>query len=428
MAAEQTNIRTIKVFFSYAHEDELLLKELKKHLALLQWQGTLSIWHDRDISAGQEWQTVISSHLNTANLILLLISADFMDSKYALSVEGKRALERHTAKEARVIPVYLRPVFVKNAPFDHLEPLPTDHKSVTAWSNKDEAYKNITEGIYKVVQELLAEQWYYEGQEHYKAEQYDVALFDYEQAIEQHPHFANAYNAKGDVLRRLGRFEEALAAHEQAINIDPRSGWAWYGKANVLRSLNRHESASTSYGQVIELEPNNKWAWYDKGDVLYKLQKYEEALSAFVHAEEIDPDNAHIQHYKGNSLRDLSRYEEALTCYERVLELDSNYMWAWHDKGAMLYKLERYEEALHAVEQAIALKHDNIWSWYDKGKVLFRMKRYTLAIKAYEEVIHYLDGHYEEWVLKEAWVGKAKSLKILSEQAFEKARELGYNE
>jgi tetratricopeptide (TPR) repeat protein len=426
MADEQTDIKTIETFFSYAHLDEAYLKELQKHLASLKWQGTLSIWHDRDISAGQEWQTIINSHLNTANLVLLLISSDFMASRYCFSVEGKRALERHRMREARVIPILLRPVHLEDAPFNHLTFLPTNRKPVTTWPNPDEAYQNIAEGISKVVKELLAEQWYHEGQEHYQAENYTDALLAYDRAIEWHAKFANAYNAKGDVFRRLERFEEALEAHEQAIKVDSKSVWAWYGKANVLRSLNRYEPAFTCYSQVTKLEPDNTWAWYDKGDVLYKLQRYDEALAAFVRAAELNPNNAHIQHYKGNSLRSLSRYEEALACYDRTLELDHTYMWAWHDKGIIFYNLGQYEEALSSLEHALALKHDNMWSWYEKGKVLYQLQRYRPAIEAYEKVIDFFENNDVIWALREAWVGKARSLKALSDQAFQKAQELGY--
>src|SRR6266446_10995658 len=108
MIAEAT--KDITIFFSYAHEDEPRRKELEKQLSFLKRQGIISGWHDRDIQAGQEWEHEIDRHLNTAQIILLLISPDFMDSDYCYSVEMKRAMERHEQGEARVIPIILRPV------------------------------------------------------------------------------------------------------------------------------------------------------------------------------------------------------------------------------------------------------------------------------------------------------------------------------
>src|SRR5437763_2990671 len=101
----------VKIFFCYAHEDEALLNKLKAQLRHLQWQGFIDIWHDRDISAGTEWEQEISKQLDTADIIFLLVSSDFMNSKYCYSIEMKRALERHERKETCVIPVILRPVY-----------------------------------------------------------------------------------------------------------------------------------------------------------------------------------------------------------------------------------------------------------------------------------------------------------------------------
>ena len=84
---------SIKVFFCYAHEDEPLLKTLKKYLTPMQRQGLIALWYDRDISAGTAWEQEISEHLNTAQIILLLVSPDFMASDYCYSIEMKRALE-----------------------------------------------------------------------------------------------------------------------------------------------------------------------------------------------------------------------------------------------------------------------------------------------------------------------------------------------
>src|SRR5205085_6292964 len=97
-------------------EDETLLDQLKRHLRPLQRQGLIDIWHDRDISAGAEWEQEISRHLNFAHIILLLVSPAFMDSDYCYSEEMQQALKRHKAEDAHVIPVILRPVHWQSTP------------------------------------------------------------------------------------------------------------------------------------------------------------------------------------------------------------------------------------------------------------------------------------------------------------------------
>ena len=150
----------IEIFYSYSHEDEALRKELEKHLSSLRQQGFIAGWHDRMISAGTAWEHQIDSHLNTARIILLLISASFIASKYCYSIEMKRALERHEAGEARVIPIILRPVYWRSMPFGKLQVLPTDGKPVDSsyWHNHDEAFANIVEAVHKVIGELASKQ------------------------------------------------------------------------------------------------------------------------------------------------------------------------------------------------------------------------------------------------------------------------------
>jgi len=149
--------KPIEIFFSYAHEDEELRDELAKHLSILQRQGTITAWHDREITAGSEWAGDINEHLNLADIILLLISSDFMASDYCYDKEMTRALERHEAREAVVIPVILRSTKWTSAPFGKLQALPRNGTPVTKWPDRDEAFLNITEGINKVAKMLAVQ-------------------------------------------------------------------------------------------------------------------------------------------------------------------------------------------------------------------------------------------------------------------------------
>jgi len=158
MVDEPKNV--LEVFFSYSHKDQELRDQLEIHLSLLKNQGVISSWYDRKILPGTEWAKEIDTHLNTAQIILLLISADFLASPYCYSIEVERAMERHGAGEALVIPIILRPCDWHYAPFGKLQALPTDGKPVDSryWHSKDEAFHNITQGIRKVVKNLQTSQ------------------------------------------------------------------------------------------------------------------------------------------------------------------------------------------------------------------------------------------------------------------------------
>jgi len=155
MLSNTRSQKAINIFYCYAHEDRKLRDELAKHLSGLRWQGLITDWHSFDISPGQEREKEIVDHLDNADIILLLITPDFMASYHCYEVEMKRAIERHRAKTARVIPIHLRPFDWENAPFSGLYALPIGTKSVTEWTNRDRAYKDISEGIKRVVGEFL---------------------------------------------------------------------------------------------------------------------------------------------------------------------------------------------------------------------------------------------------------------------------------
>ncbi len=140
----------VKLFYSYSHKDEALREELETHLKILQRQGLIDEWHDRRIVAGQEWAPEIDKHLEEADVILLLVSADFIASNYCYEIEMQRAMERHEAKEARVIPIILRENNWTGAPFGKLQALPKDGKPVKLYSDKDAAWKEISVALERV--------------------------------------------------------------------------------------------------------------------------------------------------------------------------------------------------------------------------------------------------------------------------------------
>jgi len=135
------------VFFSYSHKDEVLRDQLETHLAMLKRQGVISTWHDRRLVAGGNVDDGIAQALDQADIVLLLVSPDFLASDYCYGVEVALALERHAAGEACVIPVILRPCDWHVAPFGKLLAAPTDGRPVTKWPDLDDAFLDITKAI-----------------------------------------------------------------------------------------------------------------------------------------------------------------------------------------------------------------------------------------------------------------------------------------
>ena len=148
----------LSLFYSYAHKDEELRDEMTTHLTLFRRQGLIEPWHDRRVQAGETWRGKIDDNLEHADVILLLVSADFVDSDYCYEIEMTRALQRHKEGTARVIPIIVRDCTWHSAPFADLQVLPTDGRAVTTWGSdkyvRDTAWRNVADGIEVVLREL----------------------------------------------------------------------------------------------------------------------------------------------------------------------------------------------------------------------------------------------------------------------------------
>ncbi len=145
----------ISIFYSYAPQDKAFCDQLEAHLTILELSGRITGWHQRKILAGQEHAKETAAHLNAAQVILLLISPDFLSSSSCYGVEMV-ALERHRRGEAYVIPILLRPGYYRGAPFEHLKILPSNGKPITSWIHRDEAFADIVNGINDVLHDLTS--------------------------------------------------------------------------------------------------------------------------------------------------------------------------------------------------------------------------------------------------------------------------------
>jgi predicted transcriptional regulator len=141
----------IKLFISYAHRDESFKDELKEHLSGLIRSGHISEWNDRKIAPGADFNQEINQHLESSNLIIFLISSAFMDSDYCTGIEAKKALEMNQKGKAVLVPVVVRSVDWSHSGLWHLQGLPKDVKPVDTWSNRDQAWLSVTDGIKEII-------------------------------------------------------------------------------------------------------------------------------------------------------------------------------------------------------------------------------------------------------------------------------------
>lgn len=152
--AELNNFKP-RIFLSYAHADEDLKNELDKQLMPLKRSGKIETWNDRELIASQEWNEEILSELNKADIIMLLISSDFIASQYIWEKELTTAMNRHNEGTAKVVPVILKNCLWQEMPFAKLQALPRNAKPVTSYENRDDAFTEIAFAIKKLVEYMI---------------------------------------------------------------------------------------------------------------------------------------------------------------------------------------------------------------------------------------------------------------------------------
>ncbi len=256
MAENSTS--SLKLFYCYAREDRALRDELDLHLSGLKRQRYITSWSDREIAPGIEWEQKIDTHLNTADIILLLVSPHFMASDYCYGIEMERALQRHLAGTARVIPIVMRPVDWHGAPFSTLQMLPTDAKPITRWPDRDEAFWDVASNIRLMIQEL------------------NLVKTIQDEAVNSSS--VSKINTVEDLLERSNalrdnkQYAEAIEVCDRVLRLDPNNSYAYNNKGWALNELGRYKEGFAAYNTALRLDPNNSIAQNNKKIAIENLR------------------------------------------------------------------------------------------------------------------------------------------------------------
>jgi tetratricopeptide (TPR) repeat protein len=384
----------VRVFYSYAHEDEELRDELEKHLSLLQRQGIIQPWHDREITAGRDWEGAIDDNLEKAELILLLISSDFLDSDYCYDIEMKRALARHEAGDAWVVPVHLRRVDWKNAPFTHLQALPTDAQPVTAWADRDQAFTNVAQGIRQVAQAIrqaaadvpiahtpLAA---LEGIHRPRRRRVFLLLsavvlvavaglgwYGYT----QHAAPIARTLAAGDRFLATGQYEQAKEAYQQALTqtwFDTRAARLGLEKASVFDAADGEFHPiviEQRINRILEQSPDDPHALLYLGDLHTTTEAYEDAKQFYEQAIARDPTLAHGYFRLGVIHDKLGQSDQALAMYEQAVQQAPRHQTYVNNLAYQYFQQGNYEAAFKTYHKALLLNDNFLITYFDLAHV-----------------------------------------------------------
>ena len=151
-----TTTKRFKIFTSYAHADELYLLEFRQHLKSLEDEGLIESFNDKAILGGQNWDDKIKQELEKADIILFLLSKDFVWSNYIHDVEIKKALDRYyTQGNILLIPIYIKPYRYSSQLISQFQGFPDPVKPVSLWGeDRDSAWVIVVDGIAKCIKEM----------------------------------------------------------------------------------------------------------------------------------------------------------------------------------------------------------------------------------------------------------------------------------
>lgn len=288
--------RPLRVFISYAHEDDELREKFARHLRQLQRDGLIEGWDDRGIAPGSEWAGVLDERLKSAEIVILLVSGDFLASDYCNEIELKTALERQKRGETRVVPVILRPCDWQSSRFGSLQALPKDGVPVVDWKTEDHGFLNVVQGLRSTV---IGRQ---KGTEHEQqlstigavrrrwpivaatAVIAALAVGGVFWMRHERARRVAQYVTHGDALMDQSKWTEAEDAYKHAQQSDPNVAEP-YARLGYLYDLERDpQDATKMYESAVKYSgssPDHSTNLSNLADQYFKLGQYRRAVATY---------------------------------------------------------------------------------------------------------------------------------------------------
>jgi tetratricopeptide (TPR) repeat protein len=330
-------VRT-KAFISYSHKDKRFLNELRRHLGFLEREGRVNAWDDTQIAPGSQWREEIEKAIASAQVAVLLISADFLASEFIAQDELPPLLTAAKQEGAIILPVIVGPCLFAGSNISQFQAINSPSKPLRRMSpgQRDEVWVKVAQLIEEQLKLLppqetslpvsspsrkTKEQWVDAGNAFFEVNRYGEAVAAYDQALQIDPSLPHAHFKKGLALLQLKRYVEAIPILDQAICLNPDEALAYNGKGFALLQLQQYKEAISLFDQAINRNPKIDYIYNNKGCAFFELGDYEEANRVFDEAIRLNPKCEHYYSNKGKAIEHLQRLTEAKQAYRRAKRL-----------------------------------------------------------------------------------------------------------
>ena len=241
----------------------------------------------------------------------------------------------------------------------------------------DEALKAINQGIQLAPRAV----WYsHRGLIYNEQEKFDLALADFNKAIQLNPNLATVYYNRGLVYEQQEKFDLALTDLSKAIELEPNNILAYNSRGLLYKKQEKFDFALADFNQVSQLNPNNILAYNSRG-VLYLIQKqFDLALADFNQAIQLDPNYAEAYKNRGLLYKKQEQWDLALADYNKVLEIESKSPVIYLNRGIIYSNQQQWDLALADFNQAINLNHLLTDAYLNRGIIHEKQKQFDLAL------------------------------------------------
>lgn len=249
-----------------------------------------------------------------------------------------------------------------------------------------------------------------EGITLFKAENYEEALFKFEEALRIEPRNITFLTNKASTLVKLHRFLEAITEFNIITKAEPQNITAWNGLGEAHISLGHYQEAASCFGQTLEIKPTDHYALNGKGSALTHAKVYQEAAECF---KKIDGKFPQAWMLKGLSFYKTNNFKESAEAYSKVPNTDKEYSKALANQAAALFKLAdnqstaarkaTYEQALTAVNNSLVINEKNISALKTKGNIHLALEDYNNALGCFTKLTDDLNEQTADILLNKGY-------------------------
>ncbi|CAN5694530.1 hypothetical protein BH24ACI2_BH24ACI2_10010 [soil metagenome] len=161
-----------------------------------------------------------------------------------------------------------------------------------------------------------------------KKGQYDLAITEYNKAIELDPFYVSAYHSRGIAYNKKKEYDLAITDYNKAILLDANYARIYVNRGLAYNNKNQHDQAIVDYNKAIELNPNFAIAYFSRGYAYHNKKQYDKAITDYTKAIELNPQDAFAYFNRGFSYHSKADYDRAIADYRKALEINPNIEYA----------------------------------------------------------------------------------------------------